>query len=182
VGQIAVFIDGAYLDKVCGAEIAGGRLDYEALIARICSGNDLYRVYYCDAPPHQSNPPTEEESRRTSYKRRFFAYLERLPRVKVRQGQCVRRYDETGRAFYQQKGVDVHLAIELVRVALRGRVDDIAVVTGDADLIPAIDVAADEGIIVHLYHGRSCPPNLLQSCDNCVLMDDQFLTAIRLET
>ena len=67
VGQIAVFIDGAYLDRVCGAEIAGGRLDYEALIARICSGNDLYRVYYCDAPPHQSNPPSEEESRRTSY-------------------------------------------------------------------------------------------------------------------
>lgn len=181
MGQIAVFIDGAYLDKIC--ELGTGRLDldHQALIDRVCTGHELFRVYYFDSPPYQSNPPTEEESRRTSYKRRFFAHLERLPRFKVRQGTCVRRYDQNGRLFYQQKGVDVHLAVDLVRVALRDRVSDIALVTGDADLIPAINVAVDEGIIVHLYHGRSCPTTLLQACDDCVLMDSAFLESIRSE-
>lgn len=80
MGQIAVFIDGAYLDKVC--ELGTGRLDldHQALIDHVCAGHELFRVYYFDSPPYQSNPPTEEESRRTSYKRRFFAHLERLPR------------------------------------------------------------------------------------------------------
>ncbi len=179
MGQLAVFIDGAYLDKVCQAEIGTLQIDHQALIERVCGGHALFRVYYCDSPPYQSNPPTEEERRRTSYKRRFFAHLERLPRVKVRQGSCVRRYDDTGRLFYQQKGVDVHLAVDIVRVALRDRVDEMAIITGDADLIPAINVAADEGIIVHLYHGHRCPTTLAQACDVCVLMDTAFLNAVR---
>lgn len=181
MGQIAVFIDGAYLDRICESGGTRVRIDHEALVSRVCADHTLFRAYYFDSPPFQSNPPTEDERRRMSEKQSFFAHLERLPRFKVRQGTCVRRYDQNGRLFYQQKGVDVHLAVDLVRVALRDRVSDIALVTGDADLIPAINVAVDEGIIVHLYHGRSCPATLLQACDDCVLMDSAFLEPIRSE-
>lgn len=181
MGDIAVFIDGAYLDKTCESGGTRVRIDHEALVGRICAGHALFRAYYFDSPPFQSNPPTDAERRRMSEKQSFFAHLERLPRFKVRQGTCVRRYDQNGRLFYQQKGVDVHLAVDLVRVALRDRVGDIAVVTGDADLIPAINVAVDEGIIVHLYHGRHCPTTLMQACDDCVLMDATFLDSLRTE-
>jgi uncharacterized LabA/DUF88 family protein len=175
---LGVFIDGAYLDKVCQQDFGGCCVDFTKLISELTVEIPLFRAYYCDALPYQSNPPSDGERQRVSSKQKFFDYLQRLPRFEVRLGQCVRREGADGIVQYTQKGVDVHLAVDIVRLALKNRVSDIALVTADADLIPAVQVARDEGVIVHLYHGTTCPLSLLESCDEHTRLDTLFMRRV----
>lgn len=64
MGQVAVFIDGGYLDKVVYYDHQNKRLDYEKLVAEIAKPDELLRTYYYHCWPYQSNPPTPEESQR----------------------------------------------------------------------------------------------------------------------
>lgn len=55
-----------------------------------------------------------------------------------------------------QKGVDLRLGLDLARLALRGLVDTVIVVTGDSDLIPAFKFVRREGlrvVLATLGHG-----------------------------
>lgn len=176
--ELAIFIDAAYLDKVCQHEFGGIEIDYEALVAEMTRQVPLFRVYYCDSLPYQGNPPTKDESSRMSGKQRFFTYLERLPRFEVRLGTCVKRTNADGSNYYLQKGVDVHLAVDMVRLAMKGRITDVALITGDADLLPAVAAAREEGVIVHLYHGRVCPKTLWNACDERVQFNRDMMNRV----
>lgn len=48
----------------------------------------------------------------------------------------------------RQKGVDITLAIDLVRLADRGALGHALLVIGDSDFAPAIEVARDEGVLI----------------------------------
>ena len=55
-----------------------------------------------------------------------------------------------------QKGVDLRIGLDLARLALRGLVDTVIVVTGDSDLIPAFKFVRREGlrlVLATLGHG-----------------------------
>jgi uncharacterized LabA/DUF88 family protein len=83
------------------------------------------RIFYYDAVD-ESRP---EEAERQE---RYFARLRRLPDVHVVLGDVRRRV----KGPREQKGVDVQLAVDALEVASSGRVDAIALVTGDADFVP----------------------------------------------
>jgi uncharacterized LabA/DUF88 family protein len=57
---------------------------------------------------------------------------------------CARdlRYDRYG--YSREKGVDVWLAIDLVRAACKKTADRVVVVSSDTDLIPALELAVEE--------------------------------------
>lgn len=46
---------------------------------------------------------------------------------------------------FQEKGVDVALAVDIVRDVLKGKTDHIILVSSDTDLLPAIRIAKKEG-------------------------------------
>lgn len=46
---------------------------------------------------------------------------------------------------FQEKGVDVGLAVDIVADSLRNQVDHIVLVSSDTDLVPAIKVAREAG-------------------------------------
>ncbi len=66
--QVAIFIDGGYLDKLLRNEFDGLRINYETfsreILAQIHGDAYLLRTYYYHCLPYQSNPPTQEESER----------------------------------------------------------------------------------------------------------------------
>lgn len=64
VGTAAVFIDGGYVDKVLHYDHNRQRVDYEKLVRMMVKPDDLLRAYYYHCMPYQSNPPSEDESRR----------------------------------------------------------------------------------------------------------------------
>lgn len=149
------FIDGGYWAAVLRDEFDAAKVDFGKLVEFMTAGSDLLRAYYYYCMPYQSNPPTQEESERYGRARAFMDALSRIPRFEIRLGKLefrgVRQSD--GRPIFEQKRVDIMLGVDMVLLAAKQRIGRVAILTGDSDFIPALKVAKNEGILVHLYHG-----------------------------
>lgn len=142
----AIFIDGGYLDKVLKHEHRGATIDYDKLATAMAGGLSRYRAYYYFCRRWMPAHPTVDERRQQADQDRFFERIRSLPRFEVRLGHLKRRgTDNTGKPIFQQKGVDVLLAIDVVRIALKGDVSQMAILAGDGDYAPLVHVAKDAG-------------------------------------
>ncbi len=50
----------------------------------------------------------------------------------------------------RQKGVDIKLALDLVRLAERGAISHALVLAGDSDFVPAVEIVRDSGVLITL--------------------------------
>jgi uncharacterized LabA/DUF88 family protein len=82
---------------------------------------------------------------------------------------------------YEQKRVDILLGVDLVQLAAKHRITDAALIAGDSDFLPAIEVAKSEGVVVHLFHGRAPHDDLRICCDERTRIDRSLVEAIRLQ-
>jgi uncharacterized LabA/DUF88 family protein len=118
---------------------------------------------------------------RYAEKRRFFEKLENLPQYQVKYGNLARRGpDSEGKYHFEQKLVDTLLSIDVVRLAATKQITHAAILTGDSDLIPAIEVAKDSGVIVCLVHGSQFHKDLWKVADMRIRIDQAFIDATRL--
>ena len=150
------FIDSNYLNNSLST-IFGGRprLNYNKLIDHLTNHDqNLLRTYFYDCKTYMSQVPTEDEMMRRTKQQKFHGYLQTLPQVECRFGRLKKSIDEQGNIHYEQKKVDVMFSIDLVKLATKHLVDRAVVVTGDLDMLPAIQVAKDEGVIVELWYAR----------------------------
>ena len=142
---------------------------------------DLVRTYFYDCLPYQSNPPTKEEAYRFSQKRAFFAALENLPRCTVRRGRLTYRGQSAqGEPIFQQKRVDLMIGLDFALLAAKHQITHAAVVSGDSDLLPAVEVAQREGVVVCLAHGpkSTYADDLWFLSDERLLMDAEFMRKV----
>lgn len=179
MSRLSVFIDGAYLEYLLREEFDAPRIDFELLVKQVSAHRDLLRTYYYDCLPFQSEPPTAEERLRFSRRQAFHAALTRIPRFQLRLGKLARRHDN-GRVRYEQKRVDILLAVDLVQLAAKRQITDAALIAGDSDFLPAIEVAKAEGVVVHLFHGQAPRDDLRTCCDERTRIDSALIDAIRL--
>lgn len=172
-GRTVIFIDGAYLQRLLNDQFGGGKLDYAKLAQALAGQSELIHTYYYDSCSREN----------VNYDR-FLNALRHIPGFIVRQGQLA-----TGRSGgFVQKGVDVQLAVDLTRISLtsRGaRVNNIIILTGDGDFVPAITVAKENGIKVTLVHGKRTSEifvarGLIQACDGRFELTREFIDACRL--
>ena len=161
MGRLGIFVDGAYMDKLAEADFSTW-VDYGKLADHITTEVarqsqepiDLLRTYYYNSLPYQGDPPTDDEARRVSQKRRFFNALERLPQFQVREGWLILQgTDQDGSRIFQQKRVDMMLGLDLASLAFERQITHAAVVAGDSDFLPAVNFAKDRGVVVWLFHG-----------------------------
>lgn len=81
---------------------------------------------------------------------------------------------------YEQKRVDILLAVELVRLSWSHQISHAILVTGDSDFVPAVEAAKDAGVITSLYYSRkSIHDELLQAVDERYEMDDDFIRSVK---
>lgn len=161
MARLAIFIDGGYVDALAEDEF-GLRVDFRKLsteirqvvAARTPEPLDLLRTYYYHCLPYQGNPPTSDESRRFAQKRKFFDALNRLERFVVREGRLAYEgLDASGKPIFRQKRTDLLLGLDFALLSGKNQITHAAVVAGDSDLLPAFNVARQEGISVWLFHG-----------------------------
>ena len=188
--RLAIFVDGAYLEKV--AKKNDVWVDYEKLSSQILSQVsartlaapiDLLRTYYYNGRPYQSSQPTEQQKEFYQKRRQFYDKLEQLPSFTVRLGVVkYRGKNNQGRPIYQQKQVDLLLGLDFALLSAKRSITHAAVVTGDSDMVPAIEEAKKEGIAVWLFTGqpKTRARELWQVADERVELDQGFLDAIRL--
>ena len=159
MARLAIFIDGAYMERTFGIRVDYGLLCGE--ITRVVDEGtqepvDLLRAHYYDCPPYQSDPATDEERERVAKKRGFLDMLRRLPRFEVREGRLVfRGSDGQGRPIFQRKRIGALLGLDVALLSAKNRITHAAFVTGGSDFLPVLEAAAREGVSVWLFHGPS---------------------------
>ncbi|MGE5486122.1 MAG: NYN domain-containing protein [Ignavibacteriales bacterium] len=154
MGRIAVLIDGGYLAKILERHFGKPKIDYQRLVEWIRGQDELFRTYYYDCRPRQSANPTPEERAAASKADRFFHALQSIPRLTLRFGRL--QYKATaddGRPLFAQKGVDLQLGLDAATLVFHDRIDTLALLAGDSDLLPAVKLAKNHGVVVKLVHG-----------------------------
>lgn len=186
MASAAVFIDGGYLDKTLRHEHGAVALDYDKLATEMVGGLERYRVYYYHCPRWMGNNPTREDRQAQAAQDRFFERIRALPRFEVRLGRLkFRGRDQYGAPIFQQKAVDVLLAIDMVRIAMRNTVSTVVLLAGDGDYAPLVHTAKDAGVITRLYHAAgttdytSYAPELWSACDERFVIDQPLVARVR---
>lgn len=181
--KVAIFIDGAYVDNVLKDHFYSKRIDYDKLPKELAKthGVQILRTYYYDCPPHQSNPPSEDEKRRKRSKDRFFAQLNRLNHFEVRKGRVACKKVD-GRSVYQQKRTDVMLAIDMVQLSATHQISTAILIAGDNDFTPVVNNVKNNAVSVVLYHGphRTYNNELWNACDDRYEIDKELVDKTRL--
>jgi uncharacterized LabA/DUF88 family protein len=141
-------------------------------------GTALFRVYYYDAPPlaGQSTNPVDgslvdfSATSQFNLNRQFIDSLELEPDFAVRRGHLIQSGWKLGRMALSkirkateksieardlvpdisQKGVDIRIGLDIASLALKRVVDNLVLVTGDSDFVPAMKLARKEGLKVYL--------------------------------
>lgn len=142
-----ILIDNGYLSAILRDEFNSTRIDYLALSEEISRGFLRLRTYVYDALPYQANPPTPYQSQLLASKQRFFYSIGQLPSFDVRFGKQRPRG-----TVYVQKGVDILLAIDMIRLSSKQQIHKAFLIAGDADYVPVVKASKDEGVSVTLYH------------------------------
>ncbi|KZS25518.1 NYN domain-containing protein [Geobacillus subterraneus] len=184
--RIALFIDGGYLDHVLKWH-GKAKIDYSKLAQQMAQGHLLLRTYYYHCLPHQSSYPSLEEKDYFSHAQRFFKRLNRLGSFTVREGKLAfRGIDERGFPVFEQKRIDVMLATDLVMHSTKKLITHAALLTGDSDFLPALQIAQSEGVHITLYYSDGNDEirphdELLDLVDDRKVIDAEFLHSIRRE-
>jgi len=177
--RIAIFIDGGYLDATLRNECGGSKIDYAKFSRKLAGGVEILRTYYYNCLPYQRNNPTADEALRFAQAQKFYDALSALPRFEVRLGMLVYRgNDDGGKPIYVQKGVDIQFGVDLVLLSAKQQISHAALIAGDSDLIPAIGVAKNEGVLVHLYHGATPHRKLVEIADERTQITQDFVADI----
>ena len=157
--------------------------------------SELYRIFFYDCPPltkklhHPVSHKALDLSKTPEARFRFAVHdeLQKVRKVALRLGRLnddsewrirpstSRRLLESNPAALtdedfeidtKQKGVDMKLGLDVASMAFKGQVNQIVLVAGDADFVPATKLARREGIDVVLDPMGGTPArDLLQHVD-----------------
>jgi len=206
MGRYAVFIDGGYARKVF-EEFGNPRISYFKFSEYVAKGDERLRTYYYDCAPYVSSPPTDEEKERKSGFDRFTFAIERESRFQVRPGRLAKRrqlaeeveqellkvlrpvisaqvlgqaQDILGKVRYEQKMVDILLAIDLVQLSVQHQIQRAVLLANDSDFVPAIEISRSAGTVVELYYHIPPRPHdeLMAACDDCIHIDQDLIDKI----
>jgi uncharacterized LabA/DUF88 family protein len=111
--------------------------DYAGFAAAIAGGTPGRVSYYVGEV--KKYPGNEKSAALYAHQQSLLLHLRRS-RVEVKLGYLLRA-DGT----FHEKGVDVQIAVDMVRGAIKGEYETFYLISSDTDLLPAIATARDEG-------------------------------------
>ena len=164
--QVANFIDGGYLDAIMRDEFDNLPVDYAKLANYMSNGRNILRTCYYHCPPYNDHSAHSEAL--TKKFAEFTSGLSNLTNFELRLGRLERRgFNAQRKPIYMQKRVDVLFALDLAKLAMKNKISHAVLLTGDSDMIPAVEIAKAEGVNVALIYGKSNPPHqeLFALCD-----------------
>ena len=179
MGRYAVFIDGGYAKKVF-AVFGNPRISYAKFSEHVANSEERLRTYYYDCAPYVSSPPTPEERRRKGTFDKFKFALEKESRFQVKLGRLAKRHLPNGSIEYEQKMVDILLAVDLVQLSVQHQIGRAVLFANDSDFVPAIQIARNAGTVVELYYHDSPRPHdeLMAACDDRIYIDKVLIDKI----
>ena len=158
--KVAILVDNMYFEHAANVYNA-----YPSDIAKLPQillkkEEELYKTYVFDALPYVPENPTPEQKARRDRKAAYLAALKYKERIVVEYGHVVPKKSKCFKCGSEnivpvQKAVDVKISVRLVSLAWAKIVNKIVLVTGDADLVPAVEDVEKSGTIVKLAFVRA---------------------------
>lgn len=167
-----IFIDGSNLYRNLKSAELPTKLNFQKFVEKLATGCTLIKTFYYNSPVPQEAMPEEYKKQRS-----FFSKISSIPRFELIKGRLEKRkvtVDGKEGITYAEKGVDVNLAVDLIRFAILNKYDVAILVSEDGDFVPAVKVVQEEGkrVIVALankgYHLRN-------TCDDKIILDAEYL-------
>lgn len=186
------------------------QIDFEKLAAELAEGKRIYRTYWYDCLPHMPENPKGTDYERLQEQQQLFDHLESIPGWMVRRGElrpretAIRKvarqnentksdasritFRECGRGEkpdgyfvrYEQKGVDVALALDLWILCYTRTIDSIILITGDADFVRPVEHSKEAfGLETTLWCHESGSKELEQKAHRLRLIDQALVDKVR---
>lgn len=191
--RVAIFIDGSNFYHGLKNCIGNTKIDFTKFAELLCKDRELIRTYYYNVPVNQNYfPDTYKEQQR------FFDSLKSLPYFELKLGRLEKRQtrinknelmkqfgeeitkiilDKMGDTItFVEKGIDVSMAVDMLRLAYHNGYDTAILVTGDADFVAAIEGVKDMGKHVeNAYFREAKGYHIRMSSDKFILLDKEHL-------
>ena len=145
------------------------RFNYQAWVSKLTSGSKLVAVYYCVGKIR-----AEQNDIRA---RKMMAAQQTFVTQLIKSGFTIQYgYLLKSASKFHEKGVDVQMAVDILRGAYKNEYDQVFIVSSDSDLIPAIEEAQASGKEA-IYIGFKHQPSyaLLKTCKRSILIDKNDL-------
>src|SRR3989344_7923867 len=168
--RVFVFIDGSNLyyrlkgissfyTKETNQEYSLSRFDFKEFCKWLVGDNDLQEIHYYIGQIKRPNPQSKNSQKQKveqmySSQQRLAGYLQSQGIV-MKFGKLMR--DPSRPDVYHEKGVDVQIAVEMIRFARQDKYDVAYLVSSDTDLVPAVQEVKDFGKEV-IYAGVKLIP------------------------
>jgi len=179
--RVMIFIDGNNLYHSLKHVVGKTNLEFEKFSRRLAGERHLIRTYYYNAP---LNEVDDEEKYRLQ--RSFFDSLDSVPYLTKRFGRLEKRIvrhnlpDGTFISIptYVEKGVDTHIAIDMLSFAFNDTYDTAILVSGDEDFMVIVEKIKELGKHVEVANlGGSY--FLKQAADKYIMIDHNMLEGIQ---
>lgn len=140
--RVIIFIDGSnlyHIVKNLFPEKDTIDFDFKKFIGKLTGNRETIRVYYYSAPlDWKKNPKTYAKQQK------FFEKLESLPDFKLILCR-MQKVKIDGKIIYQVKEDDIHLAVDMVKLAYNDAYDTAILISSDGDFVPAINAVQEIG-------------------------------------
>ena len=165
--RVMIFIDGSNLYHGLKKDFGRTDLDYGHFAELLCDGRQLVRVHYYNAPF-----PQELNKQRYQSQQRFFDKLREIPYHRVILGRLEPR---PGNVLVE-KGVDIKIAVDMMRLAASDVYDVAILVSGDGDFASVVEAVQDMGKHVENVTAPSTKSKHLgQVCDRVTVLTFDML-------
>jgi uncharacterized LabA/DUF88 family protein len=140
--KVMIFIDGSNLYHILKDIYKDSRklmtFNFEKFAGHLTKGKKLIRIYYYSAPLDRNK---DEET----YKKQqqFFEKLRKIPNFEL--VLCRMQKDRANPGSYMVKEDDIHIAVDMVKLAYNEAYDTAILVSTDGDFVPAIEAVKEKG-------------------------------------
>lgn len=142
--------------------------DYKKLVKMITASNKS-TIEYCVGEIRQ-NPRDKKSIKLYANQQALFYKLEKQ-NIEIKKGYMLKND-----GVFHEKGVDVRIAIDIVKGALKNEFDRCFVISSDTDIIPAIlEAKADGKEIVYVGFGNFVSRALKVNCSRTILITKQII-------
>ena len=179
--RAVIFIDGSNLYGSLAQSFHRTDIDVGKLITKLVGNRTLVKAYYYNAPVSAPEDSPASQAQQSFFRRlTWIPFLERRD-GKLRQRRVQYRCEHCGQkgsfTTHVQKGVDTHIAVDLVTQAIRDIYDLAVLVSGDSDFVEAVRFVQDHARkhVENAFTASGWAPDLRGMCNTKVLIDRGFL-------
>ncbi|MSU55903.1 MAG: NYN domain-containing protein [Candidatus Taylorbacteria bacterium] len=144
--------------------------DYASFARNLIKSNTLAEIrYYVGAIRRQSGPNKEKSEKLYASQQKLIAKLQQQ-HIAVILGNLIQHPDKS----FHEKGVDVRIAVEMIRLARENKYDIGYLLSSDTDLVPAVEeVRSFNKRVVYVGVSKGQSFGLTKASNNTILLRDE---------